>query len=326
MVAKVVAIASMKGGVGKTTMTLCVAEGSAAVMRKRVLVVDLDPQINASTLLTGALARHNVPWKQRMSIVEYLQGRMSRNDRSDLFIKKDLMEFNERGTVSLLSGNFTLRSFERALLARPGQTIRMAESAAREAINALLEEQKNSFDLVLFDCPPGFSLVTEAALAKADLIVLPTSPTHLGTQGLVAFVKYLEDELLIEAARDRVFVCMTMTGRTVTSRQFEQEVRNEQRNAEPKYRTFKATLPFRDGFQKAMDRREARMRVLGVLGRTLNKIRNKQLFDRLYDGVATEVKTVTDEMWKTLNAKGEQDEGFSGRDSSRSGRGAEARV
>lgn len=326
MAASVIAIASMKGGVGKTTLTLCAAEGSAALMGKRVLVVDLDPQINASVLLTGSLPRDSLPWKQRMSIVDYLKGRIARKEPSGQFMKKDLMEFTERGTVSLLSGDYHLRSFERSLLAKPGQTIKMAEAVARDAIRALLEEQRGSFDLIIFDCPPGFSLVTEAALAEADLVLLPTSPSHLGTQGLIAFVKYLEEELSIEAIRERIFVCLTMTRRTLTSSDFEREVRNEGRQPDPAYQTLSAALPFRDAFQKAMDRREARMRVLGVLRRTLNRIRNKQLFDRLYEGVAAEVKTVTQELWHILKTKGVADERFPSRRGTRSARGPEARI
>ncbi len=326
MTASVVAIASMKGGVGKTTLTLCVAEGSAALMGKRVLVVDLDPQINASALLTGGLPRDSVPWKQRISIMHYLKNRGVRREHSDHYIKKDLMEFSERGTVSLLSGDYDLRSFERSLLARPGQTIKMAEAVVRDAVKALLAEQGGSFDLIIFDCPPGFSLVTEAAIAQADLVLLPTSPSHLGTQGLAAFVKYLEDEVSIEGIRERTFVCLTMTRRTLTSSDFEREVRNEEHEPVPRYRTFATALPFLDAFQKAMDRREARMRVLGVLRRTLNKIRNRQLFDRLYEGVGGEVKAVTDELWRALTAKGIRDEGFSSGRGARATRSPEARV
>ena len=326
MVASVVAIASMKGGVGKTTLSMCFAEGSAALLGKRVLVVDLDPQINASTLLTGSLPKHSLPWKERMTILHYAADRIAGRGNSDQYIKKDLVEFTKRGTVSLLSGDYELRSFERSLLAKPGQTIAGAERVTRDAINNLIAEQSNAFDLIVFDCPPGFSLLTEAALAKANLILLPTSPTHLGTQGLIAFVKYLEEELSIEGARDRVFVCLTMTGRTVTSKDFEREVRNEQHQLDVRYRTLKSCLPYRDGFQRAMDRREARMRVLGVLHRTLNKIRNKQLFDRLYDGVEKEVKSVTEEGWKALKARGVDDEGISGRGSTISTSGPEARV
>ena len=68
MAARVAAVASMKGGVGKTTMTLSLAEGSAALRNKRVLVVDLDPQINASTLLTGGMHKDSVPWKTNMTL------------------------------------------------------------------------------------------------------------------------------------------------------------------------------------------------------------------------------------------------------------------
>jgi chromosome partitioning protein len=61
MRAKIAAVASMKGGVGKTTVTISLAEGSAALKNKRVLVIDLDPQINASTLLTGGIPKDSVP-------------------------------------------------------------------------------------------------------------------------------------------------------------------------------------------------------------------------------------------------------------------------
>ena len=63
MAAHVVAIANRKGGVGKTTLTLSLAEGLAAVKSKRVLIVDLDSQINVSTFVVGGTPVNKVPWK-----------------------------------------------------------------------------------------------------------------------------------------------------------------------------------------------------------------------------------------------------------------------
>ncbi|MGE3063994.1 MAG: ParA family protein [Hyphomicrobiaceae bacterium] len=308
MRAHVAAIASMKGGVGKTTLTLSLAEGTAALKSKRVLVIDLDPQINASTLLTGAVPKDSVPWRTGTSLQHFLEKRLSHpNTVADAYVLKDAMDFSPASTVSLMSGDYELRSFERRLLVKPKQTVDAALNFARDTMQGLLDEQRSLFDLILFDCPPGFSIFTEAALGLSDTVILPTAPNNLGTQGLSAFVKYMEDELEIGDACERAHVFLTMTGRTKTSLEFEKAVRGEQNKLEPRYQVLKCGYPYMDGFQKAMDRREWNMRKLGAIQRRLNQLRNRTLFDRLYDGVDEHVEKLVTEAWTVFKPEGGRD-------------------
>jgi chromosome partitioning protein len=75
MVARIIAIANRKGGVGKTTLSLSLAEGLAALKHLRVLVVDLDPQINISSLIVGGTPAKRVPWKTGKSVVDLIERR-----------------------------------------------------------------------------------------------------------------------------------------------------------------------------------------------------------------------------------------------------------
>lgn len=309
MRAYVAAVASMKGGVGKTTLTLSLAEGTAALKRKRVLVIDLDPQINASTLLTGGIPKDGVPWKTRMTIRHYLERKLTHpKTEVDAYVLKGAMDFAPASTVSLLSGDYELRSFERRLLVKSKQTVDAAMRFAQSAIRALLDEQRPLYDLIIFDCPPGFSIITEAALSQSDVVLLPTTPNNLGTQGLSAFVKYMEEELAISDATERTHVFLTMTGRTKTSRDFEKSIRDEQTKLDQRYQVLRCSYPYVDGFQKAMDRREWNMRKLGAIQRRLNQLRNRTLFDRLYDGVDTHVGQLVAESWDLFRAGGARNE------------------
>jgi cellulose biosynthesis protein BcsQ len=169
------------------------------------------------------------------------------------------------------------------------------------AVDAIIEEQSCLFDLIVFDCPPGFSLLTEAALARSDLIILPTAPNNLGTQGLLAFIKYLENDLDLVDSSSRTYAFVTMTRRTTTSNEFERAVRAESRKVNQRYQVLKHTFPYLDAFQKATDRRHQRMRVIGAVQRALSNWRHRTLFERLYQGVDGYVLRVVNEVWDVIN-------------------------
>jgi cellulose biosynthesis protein BcsQ len=178
----------------------------------------------------------------------------------------------------------------------------------KEAIRSILEQQGQHFDLIIFDCPPGFSIITEAVLGEANLFILPTAPNYLGTQGLAAFSKYLQNELKITDAPERTLVFLTMTGRTKTARDFEKEVRQEEKKPQPEYRVLESSYRYLDGFQKAMDRRYKRITVLGKVIGILKSSRNRTLFHKLYDGVDGQVKNVVNEVWKKITQHEASDE------------------
>ncbi len=153
------AIASVKGGVAKTTTTVSLG-GAFAEQGKRVLLVDLDPQSN----LTLALGFR--PSEQVISATDLLFNGTG--------VLEVIRETSLEG-VDLVPANSSLRMAERALPIRP----HYAETLRRN-FRALPQ----SYDFVLMDCPPSLEAVTANALVAADMLIIPTQPEFFSAYAL----------------------------------------------------------------------------------------------------------------------------------------------
>jgi cellulose biosynthesis protein BcsQ len=316
MSAKVVAIANRKGGVGKTTLGLSLAEGLAALKNRRILVVDLDSQINMSTLVVGGTPVDQVPWKTGKSIVDLIEKKASNaQTKTSFFICRDVLDHQPGRAVSLLSGDPRLMGLERRLLVRPNTTVEKVLALMGKVIDDVLAEHADHYDVILFDCPPGFSMATEAALARADLVILPTAPTMLATQGIQAYVHHLENDLNIADAAARTRVFLTMTGRTNTSATFERLIRAEVEKPTPRYQVFDTSYAYSVGFQEATDRRDQNIMKVRAIWRSLDRVRGRTMFHRLYKGVWKTVDKAVSELSDVLELKGAGHEGSTTRKS-----------
>ena len=141
---KVLAIANQKGGVGKTTTTVNLAASLAATKRK-VLLIDLDPQGNA-TMGSGVDKS-----QLEFSVYELL------TDRCNL---EQALRRSEEGGYDLLPANADLTAAEVELL-----ELKMKESRLRYA----LANVRDKYDFILIDCPPSLNMLTVNALVAADL-------------------------------------------------------------------------------------------------------------------------------------------------------------
>ena len=160
----VVAVSNMKGGVGKTTTAVNLSY-LAAAEGQRTLLWDLDPQ-GASSFAFRVRPRVEGFSRKWIQSGEQLAAGIRETDYAHL---------------DLLPADFTHRKLER-LLARVSKPARVVAN--------LIATVRRDYDLVILDCPAGFSLLTEGVLAASDLIVVPTIPTVLSLRMVAALLEW----------------------------------------------------------------------------------------------------------------------------------------
>tara|TARA_B100001057_G_scaffold451553_1_gene494655 strand:- start:234 stop:1007 length:774 start_codon:yes stop_codon:yes gene_type:complete len=162
-VGKIVAIANQKGGVGKTTTCINLAASMAATKRK-VLVIDLDPQGNA-TMASGVD-------KYQIDATAY-----------DLLVED--VPFDEV-VCRKTSGNYDLIAANGDVTAAE---IKLMEVFAREVrLKQALSDVRNYYDFVFIDCPPSLNLLTINAMAAADSVLVPMQCEYFALEGLTALM------------------------------------------------------------------------------------------------------------------------------------------
>ena len=161
---RIFAIANRKGGVGKTTTAVNVATAMAAA-GKKVLVIDLDPQGNASTSM-------GVDKKGRMaSSYEVLVGEKK---LSEAVVWTDVPNF------SLVPSSPDLAGAEIELVEMENREFALKSAIAKDAIN---------YDYVIIDCPPSLSLVTINALVAANAVIVPLQCEFLALEGITDLIQ-----------------------------------------------------------------------------------------------------------------------------------------
>jgi len=197
MTGKVIAVANMKGGVGKTTTVIGLAEALAAGGAS-VLVVDLDAQASASFFMVGDERLRDLI-QSRRTISSYLQESFVEGDKVPLagFVEAKASEVSHAGQtlrIGLLASSPYLRDVERDMiveLARRDRKAEHIEGPVTKRLTKQLGKIAADVDYVLIDCAPGISVFTEVAIRLADLVIVPTIPDLISTLGLEAFCQSL---------------------------------------------------------------------------------------------------------------------------------------
>lgn len=162
-----ISVSNQKGGVGKTTTTINLATALAAV-GKKVLVIDLDPQGNASTGL--GVDRAN----RTEGTYEVLFGEC---------------DIDQAAAPSKVPNLFVIP----ASIHLSGAEIELVETKQRESrLKMALQNTKQHFDYVLFDCPPSFNLLTLNALVASNGVLVPLQCEFFALEGLSHLVSTIE--------------------------------------------------------------------------------------------------------------------------------------
>jgi chromosome partitioning protein len=162
-----IAIYSLKGGVGKTTLAVNLAWSSAMLSSRRTLLWDLDPQAASSYLLGDR------------KVKEPAQAVFSKDVEPEKLIHKTAID-----RLDLLPADASLR----------GLDLLFHELDKKKRLQKLLSGLRKSYDRILLDCPPGLTDTSDQVMRAADLIVVPVIPSPLSERAFAEVVKHLGSE------------------------------------------------------------------------------------------------------------------------------------
>ena len=191
--APVVAVINLKGGVGKTTTSVALAEMLASEHGKRVLVVDLDPQTNATVMLIGEAA-----WLERNrrgATVASLFRRAIEPTAPPFDLNRCIhagaSDVESAHRLDLLPSSLDLIDLQDRLVTASAR--RFGVHSLVEILRRAIRPRLADYDLVLVDCPPHLGLVTLNGLRIADAYLIPTIPDVLSTYGIAPITKRVSD-------------------------------------------------------------------------------------------------------------------------------------
>lgn len=174
---QIVSFINYKGGVGKTTMAVEIAATLAKKYNFKVLIVDLDPQTNASFYLIS-----ESEWEEKTDTNGSLKNIFESAIREEVHNASDVIINNLYGCLDLLPSHLELLSVDLDLAAKWGAQSSEAKMIIKDRLNPVIEEQ--DYDFVVIDCPPNLNLVTQNALMMSDSYVVVCLPEYFSIRGI----------------------------------------------------------------------------------------------------------------------------------------------
>ncbi|ABA04098.1 cobyrinic acid a,c-diamide synthase [Nitrobacter winogradskyi Nb-255] len=184
---------NLKGGVGKTTTTVALAETLSAEKRKKVLVIDLDPQTNATTMLIG-----EEKWRELndkgFTLAQLFKDALNPDSKKfDLkkTLQKRVSDVSSATTIDLLPSSLDLIDVQDELINTP-----VGKYGAIRPFDILWRATKDlieDYDVVIIDCPPNLGKITQNGLRMSHGFIIPTIPDILSTYGIPQIVRRVRE-------------------------------------------------------------------------------------------------------------------------------------
>jgi len=172
MKSKIISVINQKGGVGKTTTVINLAAGLAA-SEKKILVIDLDPQGNATT----GLGHSNIDGSEK-NIYNALNG--SKNI-------SEVIQKTEINNLDIITSNVDLSGLE---VETAGDNARAF--ILRDKLSEFFSENSSDYNHIFIDCPPSLSLLTVMALVASNSLIVPLQTEFFALEGLTQLVKTID--------------------------------------------------------------------------------------------------------------------------------------
>lgn len=192
MIANIISTINLKGGVAKTTTTVGLAQVLAANHQKKVLVIDLDPQTNATTMLIG-----EEKWKelndQNCTLAALFTDAVDETNTFNLqkTLQKKVSNVRDVQTVDLLPSSIDLIDIQDKLITMPSGKFYAANPT--EILKKAIKPIADDYDYILIDCPPNLGLITLNGLRISNGYIIPTIPDVLSTYGIPQIVKRIRE-------------------------------------------------------------------------------------------------------------------------------------
>jgi len=205
---KIISVINQKGGVGKTTTVINLAAG-LSMKGKKILVIDLDPQGNATTGLGMSNAENS-----GKTIYSVLNG----NKKISEVIQSTNFE-----NLNLVTSNVDLSGLEVETAGDSRRAFKLKDELA-----SILNDSGGSYDYILIDCPPSLSLLTIMALVASEALVVPLQTEFFALEGLTQLMKTIDRiKSNLNSSLDIRGILLTMYDkRNKLSGEVEQEARN----------------------------------------------------------------------------------------------------
>ena len=250
MAAKVITVSNMKGGVGKTTISVALAQAIASGLGKhgpsKVLVVDLDAQANASFWLCGHAGLTALIEKGK-AIDSFLEDAIVFGRSVALQeIAHPAKALSDR--LFIVPSSPHLRIVERELivfLSRRHRNLLEVERVASDLLEQQLEQLRSMYDFIIFDTAPGISALTEAALRQSHMVIVPTVPDYVSNLGLLSFCRSVSWSAKdsTDATKRLPWVVVNKVRNTAHHQRMLRQMRAEAAGADREFNMFKTEVP-----------------------------------------------------------------------------------